>query len=470
MSDLEPVTAAVDLSQTSKAYDRLNSYLHQYDRGTGYINGHPSYTVDQAAAQIDRYGYHFNDTNGDGTVALTYSFTQAKPADFDSNLGDFIAFNAQQQAQAKLAMRGWADVANITFTQAASGGEGHLALASYSVSHGEAAFAYYPSGSSHDGQSWYWVSDDYRYNAEAGLNNYGGQTLVHELGHNLGLAHPGDYDAWNGVLSYDDDAVYAEDSRGYSVMSYWDEYFTDQNFANAYASAPLMDDIAAIQRLYGANLDTRSGGTIYGFHSNSNRAETTATSAHSTLIFSVWDGGGVDTLDFSGYSMNQRINLHDASFSDVGGLVGNVSIAQGVTIEKAIGGRGNDYLLGNDAANELTGNAGNDLLAGGRGADKLWGGVGDDTFIYFARSDSTAAAADRLMDFATGHDRIDLSALSTAGNDIIHFSRTLDGTAGAAVLRDASYGTNLSIDFNGDHTADFVIKILGDAHTSDFLV
>jgi serralysin len=470
MSDLELESAALDLSQPSRAYARLETFRHDYDRGSGPVNGHPSYTVDQAAAQIDRYGYQYRDTDGSGTVALTYSFTEARPADFDSSRGDFIAFNDQQRAQTKLALQSWADVANIRFTQAATGGDGHLSMASYSASVGEAAYAYYPSGTSRDGQSWYWVNDNYQYNAQADVNTYGGQTLLHEIGHTLGLAHPGDYNAWDGILSYDDDAAYAEDSRGYSVMSYWDESSTDQNFANAYASAPLMDDIAAIQLLYGANLDTRSGGTIYGFNSNSNREETTATEAHSTLIFSVWDGGGIDTLDFSGYSMNQRINLHATSFSDVGGLVGNVSIAQGVTVEKAFGGRGNDYLIGNEVANELKGNEGNDLIAGDGGADKLWGGAGADTFVYVARSDSTAAAADRLMDFTTGEDRIDLSALPTDGGQPIHFTKTLDGTAGAAVLRDASYGTHLSIDFDGDHSADFAIKILGQAHSSDFIV
>ena len=41
-------------------------------------------------------------------------------------------------------------------------------------------------------------------------------------------------------------------------------------------------------------------------------------------------------------------------------MVGNVFIAKGVTIENAIGGSGNDLLIGNSASNELKGGAGND--------------------------------------------------------------------------------------------------------------
>ncbi|MBF7141298.1 MULTISPECIES: serralysin family metalloprotease [Pseudomonas] len=470
MSDLELESNAAPARQPSEAYSLLDTFRHAYDRGVGTTDGHPSYTVDQAGAQIDRYGYQFRDKDGDGAVVLSYSFTEVRPADFDSSRGDFIAFNDQQRAQTKLALQAWADVANVKFTQALTGGDGHLSLASYSTSASEAAYAFYPNGTSREGQSWYWVSDSYQDNANAATNNYGGQTLLHEIGHTLGLGHPGDYNAWDGVLSYGDDAPYAQDSRGYSVMSYWDEFNTHQDFHNAYASAPLMDDIAAIQQLYGANLQTRSGGTVYGFNANSNRAETMATTDHDTLIFSVWDTGGIDTLDFSGYSMDQRINLQATSFSDVGGLIGNVSIAQGVIIEKAFGGAGNDYLIGNDAANELKGNEGNDLIAGAGGADKLWGGAGADTFVYTAREDSAKGGSDRLMDFTTGEDRIDLSALAGDGGQAIHFAATLDGTAGAAVLKDTGYGTRLAVDFDGDHGADFVIRILGEAHVTDVVV
>jgi serralysin len=464
MSSLAPT--ATDLAAPSKAYVRLDTFRHQYDRGDGLINGHPSYTVDEAALQIDRYDLTFSDKDYDGKVELTYSFTKTQPADFDTNLGDFIAFNAQQQAQTRLVLQSWSDVANLTFTQSGKAGEGHLSMASYSVSHGEAAFAYYPYG----GESWYWVSDDYRENAEATLNSYGRQTLTHEIGHTLGLAHPGSYSAWNGYPNYQDNAAYAEDSRGYSVMSYWSERNTDQSHGGNYASAPLMDDIAAIQLLYGANETTRSGGTVYGFNSNSGREEMIAHDAHTQLIFSIWDAGGLDTLDFSGYHNAQRINLHEASFSDVGGLVGNVSIAQGVDIENAIGGAGADLIVGNALVNQIHGNAGKDVISGEGGADKLWGGAGADLFVYFAQSDSRVGAADRLMDFASGQDRIDLSGLPHAQSTPLHFVQAFNGDEGAMRLRDASYGTNFSVDFDGDRSADFEIRILGHAQAGDFLV
>ncbi|USW94730.1 M10 family metallopeptidase C-terminal domain-containing protein [Pseudomonas proteolytica] len=67
---------------------------------------------------------------------------------------------------------------------------------------------------------------------------------------------------------------------------------------------------------------------------------------------------------FSGYSQNQNINLNEQSFSDVGGMKGNVSIAKGVTLENAIGGSGSDVLTGNNADNRLKGGGGQDRLKG----------------------------------------------------------------------------------------------------------
>ena len=178
--------------------------------------------------------------------------------------------------QAALAMQSWADVANVTFTEKSSGGDGHMTFGNYSGGQdGAAAFAYLPgTGAGYDGTSWYLTGSGYNVNKTPDLNNYGRQTLTHEIGHSLGLAHPGDYNAGEGAPSYND-ATYGEDTRGYSLMSYWSESNTDQNFSKggveAYASGPLMDDIAAIQKLYGANTTTRTGDTTYGFNSNAGR-------------------------------------------------------------------------------------------------------------------------------------------------------------------------------------------------------
>ncbi|MFH7416967.1 serine 3-dehydrogenase, partial [Pseudomonas syringae pv. tagetis] len=78
-----------------------------------------------------------------------------------------------------------ADVPKGSFTQAASGGDGHMTCGNYSPgSDGGAAFAFLPSGKSRtDGQSWYLVYNSYKVNTTPDNGNYGSQTLTHEIGH-----------------------------------------------------------------------------------------------------------------------------------------------------------------------------------------------------------------------------------------------------------------------------------------------
>ncbi|NNC00747.1 hypothetical protein HI113_43585, partial [Corallococcus exiguus] len=179
------------------------------------------------------------------------------------------------------------------------------------------------------------------------------ETFIHEVGHALGLQHPGNYNGGN--PTYQNDAIYIQDSRQYTVMSYFEASETGAEFGFLSASTPLVDDIAAIQRLYGPNWLTATGDTVYGFNSNADPAY--RLNAFDRVVFCVWDAGGNDTLDFSGYAYDQQIDLHSGSFSNVGGLKHNVSIAalyggdNRSLIENAIGGFGSDIIDGNDAAN-----------------------------------------------------------------------------------------------------------------------
>ena len=75
-------------------------------------------------------------------------------------------------------------------------------------------------------------------------------------------------------------------------------------------------------------------------------------------MFAIWDAGGIDRIDASGWNTDQVIDLGEGAMSSVGHLTRNVAIAYGATIEQATGGGGNDLLIGNDADNLLTGNAG----------------------------------------------------------------------------------------------------------------
>jgi Ca2+-binding RTX toxin-like protein len=67
-----------------------------------------------------------------------------------------------------------------------------------------------------------------------------------------------------------------------------------------------------------------------------------------------------------------------------------------------------DVLTGGAATDNLIGGAGNDVLNGGKGVDHLTGGTGADTFRF---SGGTGASnADRITDFVSGVDKIQIDA------------------------------------------------------------
>ncbi|WP_150297393.1 M10 family metallopeptidase C-terminal domain-containing protein [Salipiger aestuarii] len=223
------------------------------------------------------------------------------------------------------------------------------------------------------------------------IDSYSFSTYVHEIGHALGLGHQGDY---NGDAVYGLDETFANDSWQLSIMSYFSQ--TDNTTTNAsYAElvTPMMVDIIAIRALYGApdSSSSTAGNTLWGDGTTVNSyvadvfdslagGDGNGNMLGEPIAATIYDVGGIDTLDLSFSNTDDRIDLRPQQFSDFGGGTGNLGIARGTIIENLLTGSGDDTVTGNGANNQISTNAGNDSVNGATGNDIAWMAAGHDTY------------------------------------------------------------------------------------------
>ena len=237
--------------------------------------------------------------------------------------------------------------------------------------------------------------------------------FLHEIGHTLGLSHPGDYDAAHGpVGDYEAEAEFRQDTHRYTVMSYFDETSANDgsDYGGYHPATPALYDIAVIQDIYGANMNTRTGNTTYGYGNTSGRAAYDF-NINKGGVMTIWDAGGRDAINLREDHHDNFLDLRNGHYSSVLGFTNNLAIAFDVdgkaVIEMGKGGSGNDTIRGNIHANKLYGNEGDDTLIGDNGSDYLDGGAGDDNLSGGRGSDMLyGGAGNNHLHGGSGNDRL----------------------------------------------------------------
>ncbi len=212
------------------------------------------------------------------------------------------------------------------------------------------------------------------------LGGDGWVTLIHEIGHTLGLKHPHD-DGGTGRPTFSSLGFSSLDIDWASIMSY-----EDTASANVFSwdpGGPMILDVIALQYIYGKNNETNSGDTLFNL-------------TNYPFYSTIWDASGTDTVDVSTASKSWTIQLPNFQISSLvdtnAGFAIPTTDLQAIAnagtptslvwlagdFENATGTTYNDYISGNALSNVLIGGAGNDTLVGGGNSDVLIGDAGND--------------------------------------------------------------------------------------------
>ncbi|HMJ93977.1 MAG TPA: calcium-binding protein, partial [Allosphingosinicella sp.] len=234
----------------------------------------------------------------------------------------------------------------------------------------------------------------------------------------------------------------------------------------------------------GADGDVLDGGTGQDYMEGNNGDDVYIVDNVSDTVVEL-ASEGIDQVysNLSSYTLGADVEnlsaniIPGGSFAGTGNGLDNVILGGG-SADSLSGEGGNDTLRGQGGDDTLSGGAGTDLLVGASGADTMTGGADADTFRIGYFETGTGAAADRITDFETGVDVIDISGWDAnngvGGDQAFSFvgSSAFSSTAGELRAFVSGADTIVEGDINGDAVADFQILLTGNIAvvSSDFVL
>lgn len=171
------------------------------------------------------------------------------------------------------------------------------------------------------------------------------------------------------------------------------------------------------------------------------------------------DGGdGNDTVDYGDLTAAIQVDL-GLSQGTGGAALGDTYIS----VENAIGGSGNDQLMGSGGNNRLEGGAGDDQLFGGDGGDTLVSGTGNDVLRGQGGADTLiGTTATAVLIGGAGADHFDGAHLATVSYAENAVGVSVSLTSSAAVGGDATGDTFTNVNsVSGSAFADTLVGSSG---------